>query len=54
MCIVGVPEEEREGDQKWIWINYGQKLPKPKEGNEFPCTGSIEGSKWTYTKTYHS
>ena len=33
---------DREGKvgQKYIWRNYGWKLPKPKEENRYPGTGS--------------
>ena len=49
---------KRKGDWKCIWINYGWKFPKPKEGNKYPGTGSTEGPKQdepkqTYTKTYY-
>ena len=36
---------KRKGDWKCIWRNYGWKLPKPKEGNRYPGTGSTEGPK---------
>ena len=33
---------KRKGDRKSIWRNYGWKLPKSKEGNRYPHTGSTE------------
>ena len=35
----------RERDWKYIWGNYGWKLPKPEEGNRYLDIGSTEGPK---------
>ena len=51
ICIIGVPEEEREKEIKCTWENYGLKLSKSKEGNRYPGTRSTEGPKQTHTKT---
>ena len=50
---------KRPGSQKCIWINYGWKLPRPKEGNSYSAIESTEGSKpeehkQTYSKTYNN
>ena len=36
---------ETEEYWKCIWRNYGWKLPKPKERNKYPGTGSTKGPK---------
>ena len=38
-------KRKRKGDHKYIWRTYDWKLPKPKEGNIYPGTGSTEGPK---------
>ena len=43
---------ERE-HQKCVWINYGWKVPKLKEGNRYPDTGSTEDPKQDETKQTH-
>ena len=45
ICIIEVPEEERERDQKCIWWNYGWKLLKYEDGKRYPSTGSTEDPK---------
>ena len=40
---------KRIGDGKYIWRNYGRKLPKPKEGNRYPSTGSTEVENHPHT-----
>ena len=51
ICVIGVPEEEREKEIKCTWENRGLKLSKSKEGNRYPGTRSAEGPKQTHTKT---
>ena len=41
--FIGVPErEDRQQGQKCIQSNYSWKIPKCKEGNRYPGTGSTE------------
>ena len=35
----------RKGDWKYIWRNYGWKIPKPRKRNRYPGTGCTEGPK---------
>ena len=42
-----------------MWINYGWKFPKPKEGHRYPSTGSTEvpkqdKPKQIQTQIYHN
>ena len=46
--FIRVPEEERRR-LKCTWRNYGWKIPKPKEGNRYPCTDRESLLRWTQT-----
>ena len=51
--IVITEGEQREGDQKCIWENYGRKHPKPETGNRYPGTRKTEGPKQDLARDPH-
>ena len=57
LCIIRILEGEK--GSKCMWRNYDWKLPKLKERNKYPGTGSTKGlnqneAKPTHKKTYHN
>ena len=47
-------ERERDWDQKYVWNNYGWKVPKAEEGNRYTGTGHIDGLKHDEHKQIHT